>query len=123
MFDPTSAFALGSAGGTTCPLGKVNVLDPAECAKAAASAARPYAGEVSNGLPSGCVWLTLGGKFFFNEVFGDDNVVAPPVCAGPFEFAQQYYRSECVQRCAHMCVCAPARLAQSQLKLCLIILL
>ena len=93
-FDPTGAFALGSAGGTSCPSGTAAVLSPAECQKAAAAAARPYGGEVRvGGLPAGCFWLTVGaGSFFFNNVVGGGNVYAQPVCAG----APGSYRSHCV---------------------------
>jgi hypothetical protein len=84
-FDPPSTFALGSAGGTSCPPGNATALSPAECEKAAAAAARPYGGEVRvTGLPTGCVWLAVGvGSFFLNDkVGGVGSVYAQPVCAG-----------------------------------------
>jgi hypothetical protein len=89
-FDPPGAFGLGSAGDTSCPSGTAAVLIPADCQKAAASAARPYGGSVqvyNGGLPTGCVWLTAGGSFFFNDASGGSgNEFAQPVCAGvPFE--------------------------------------
>ena len=81
---PTIAFGLGSAGGTSCPSGMATVLVPADCQRAAASAARPYGGSVQvTGLPAGCVWLTVGlGSFFFNNAVGIGNFYAQPVCAG-----------------------------------------
>jgi hypothetical protein len=85
-FDPTSAFALGSAGGTSCPSAMTTVLIAADCQNAADAAARPYGGSVqvfSGGLPTGCVWLTAGGSFFFNDASGGSgNEFAQPVCAG-----------------------------------------
>ncbi len=83
-FNPTSAFALGSAGGTSCPSGTATVLIPAECEKAAAAAARPYGGAVRvDGLPAGCFWLTVGaGSFFLNNAVGIGSVYAQPACAG-----------------------------------------
>jgi hypothetical protein len=89
VFDATGAFALGSAGGTSCKSGKANVLIPAGCQNAAASAARPYGGAVELlGWPTGCFWFTVGvGGFFFNKyAVGQSNVYAQPVCAGAPEF-------------------------------------
>jgi hypothetical protein len=88
-FDPPSAFGLGSAGGTTCPSGMLNVLTPAECQNAAASAARLYGGNVQvAGLPTACIWLTAGlGSFFFNHAPGGiGNVFTQPMCTGAPEF-------------------------------------
>ncbi len=88
VFDPPSAFALGSAGGTSCKFGKADVLTPADCQKAAGSAARPYGGAVQvDGLPTGCFWLRVGvGSFFFNNAVSQSNVYAQPVCPGAPEF-------------------------------------
>jgi hypothetical protein len=87
-FDQLSAFALGSAGGTSCPPGNATVLSPAECQKAAGSAAMPYGGAVIvTGLPAGCFWLRVGvGSFFFNNAAGQSNAYAQPVCAGAPDF-------------------------------------
>jgi hypothetical protein len=83
VFDPTSTFALGSAGDTSCPSGTATVLIAADCQNAAAAAARPYGGSVYVfGLLTGCVWLTAGGSFFFNDASGDGDEFAQPVCAG-----------------------------------------
>ncbi len=88
VFDATGAFALGSAGDTSCKFGKADVLTPADCQNAAASAARPYGGAVQvDGLPTGCFWLRVGvGSFFFNNAVSQSNVYAQPVCAGAPEF-------------------------------------
>jgi hypothetical protein len=92
-FDQLSAFALGSAGGTSCPSGMATVLIPAECQKAAGSSARPYGGAVRvYHWPPGCFWLTVGaGSFFFNNDFFPSSVYAQPVCAGA------------PGRCRHLC--------------------
>ncbi len=87
VFDPTGAITLGSAGGTSCPSGMVNMVISADCQNAAASAARPYGGNVQvAGFPTGCLWLTAGvGGFFFNTFSsaGDGfNDFLQPVCAG-----------------------------------------
>jgi hypothetical protein len=98
-FHPPGAFALGSAGGTSCPSGTAAVLSPAECEKAAAAAARPYGGEVRvYHWPPGCFWLTVGaGSFFLNTDFFPSSVYAQPVCAGA------------PGRCRHLCrILSPA---------------
>ncbi len=63
------------------------VLIPADCEKAAGSAARPYGGAVQvGGLPAGCFGLTVGvGSFFVNSAVSIGNVYAQPVCAGATE--------------------------------------
>ncbi len=83
-FDPSGGFALGSAGGTSCPSGTAPVLGPAECEKAAGAAAVPYVGSVRvGGWPTGCVLFTVGvGSFFLNNAVGQSNAYAQPVCAG-----------------------------------------
>jgi hypothetical protein len=89
VFDPTGAITLGSAGGTSCPSGMVNMVISADCQNAAASAARPYGGNVQvAGFPTGCLWLTagLGGFFFNNAPGGIGNVFAQPMCTGAPEF-------------------------------------
>ncbi len=88
MFDATGAFALGSAGDTSCKFGRAAVLNPADCQNAAASAARPHGGSVQvDGLPAGCFWLRVGvGSFFFNNAVGQSSVYAQPVCAGAPDF-------------------------------------
>jgi hypothetical protein len=90
VFDPPMAFALGSAGGASCPSGNASVLNPADCKNAAAAAARPYGGAVEvTGLrsfdrgfelPTGCFALTVG--VFFNNLVGQGNLYAQPLCAG-----------------------------------------
>jgi hypothetical protein len=84
VFNPTSAFKLGSAGDTSCPSGTATVLNPADCQKAAGSAARLYGGAVRvTGPPAGCFWLRVGaGSFFLNDAVGQSNAYAQPVCAG-----------------------------------------
>ena len=88
MFDATGAFALGSAGDTSCKSGMAAVLIPADCQRAAGSAVRPYGGAVIvTGLPAGCFWLRVGvGSFFFNNAVSQSNVYAQPVCAGAPDF-------------------------------------
>jgi hypothetical protein len=132
-FDPPSAFALGSAGGTSCPSGRAAVLNPADCQTAAASAARPHGGAVRvGGLPAGCVWLTVGaGSFFFNNAVGGGNGYAQPVCAGAPDSKHRQCPSSanicmraglfvCVRTrsCVRACVCPPTRLPSHILRRC-----
>jgi hypothetical protein len=94
-FDPPSGFALGSAGGESCPSGMANVPGLAECQTAAAAAARPYGGAVRvGGLPTGCFWLAVGvGSFFVNDQLGQSNAYAQPVCAGAPECCRNLFRA------------------------------
>ena len=113
MFDATSAFALGSAGDTSCKFGKVAVLIPADCQRAAGSAARPYGGSVQVvGLPAGCFWLRVGvGSFFFNNAVGQSSVYAQPVCAGaPDSKHEQCPSSANICMRARLFVCVSTRL-------------
>ncbi len=116
-FDPLSAFALGSAGGTSCPSGTASVLIPADCKKAAAAAARPYGGAVRvGGLPAGCFWFTVGvGGFFVNDQVGQSNAYAQRVCAGAPDFsawAMSILRTYLFLACVRLrsCVCVRARM-------------
>ena len=114
VFDATGAFALGSAGGTSCKFGKANVLTPADCQRAAAAAARPYGGSVRfDGLPAGCFWFRVGaGSFFFNKAVGQRNVHAQPVCAGAPDSKHEQCPSSaniCIRARLCVCVCARAR--------------
>ncbi len=111
VFNPPSAFALGSAGGTSCPSGMATVLSPAECQKAAGAAARPYGGAVIvTGLPAGCFWLRVGvGSFFFNNAVGRSNANAQPVCAGAPRVQPLPYKSG-VLLLIHRCSCVRSNL-------------
>ncbi len=118
-------YGVGSAGGTSCPTGMVEMPFASDtCERAAAVAGRPYSGNVNfyGLIPRGCVWYSAGGSFYFNTADGGgDHASFQPVCAGAPDSKPQRYPSStngwaCWCACvyvgvfvrARVCACARA---------------
>ncbi len=90
-------FSFGANNAKACPT-KTRMIIAEACEVAASAAGRPYRGTVSLAmLPTGCVWLSAGGSFYYNAYYvppqfgqsgathgetGVGHAAAQPVCAG-----------------------------------------
>jgi hypothetical protein len=79
-------FTFGASSTQDClsPTSRIGGDAAEACEVAADAAGRPYGGTLEYGsVPTGCVWLSAGGSFYYNKLpNGAGHEGAQPVCAG-----------------------------------------